>query len=74
MNNKNLCLRINEGRITELLDELETDRKTLFDDIKKAKTYDKLKNSKLKAIESIQKSVVSYRCIMIKEEEDSKKE
>ena len=48
---------INENKINNWLDELEGDRKKLFDDVKISKTSDKMKEDKIKNLEYIEKQL-----------------
>ena len=58
---------INESKINNWLDELEGDRKKLFDDIKISKVSDKMKEDKIRNIEYIQKQLLSYKKLLTKE-------
>ena len=60
---------INESKINNWLEELETDRKRLFDDIKTSKTSDKIKEDKIRNLEYIQKQLLSYKKLINKEKE-----
>jgi hypothetical protein len=60
---------INENKINNWLEELETDRKRLFDDIKTSKTSDKIKEDKVRNLEYIQKQLLSYKKLINKEKE-----
>lgn len=64
---------INENKINNWLDELEQDRKKLFDDIKTSNETDKLKEDKIKNLEYIQKQLISYKRILSKEKADKNK-
>ena len=64
---------INENKINNWLDELEGDRKKLFDDIKISKSTDKLKNEKVYKLEQIQRHLLSYKTILIKEKNENEK-
>lgn len=64
---------INENKINNWLDELDQDRKKLFDDIKSSKLTDKLKEEKIKSIEYIQRSLLSYKKILNKEKDNKEK-
>ena len=61
---------INENKINNWLDELEQDRKKLFDDVKNSKSSDKVKELKILKLENIQKSLLSYKKLLNKEKED----
>jgi len=60
---------INENKINNWLDELEQDRKKLFDDVKNSKSSDKVKELKILKLENIQKSLLSYKKLLNKEKE-----
>jgi hypothetical protein len=64
---------INEGKINNWLDELEQDRKKLFDDIKNNKSTDKMKELKILKLENIQKSLLCYKKILNTEKEKNEK-
>lgn len=64
---------INENKINNWLDELENDRKKLFDDIKTSKESDKMKEDKIKCLEYIEKQLLSYKKLLNKEKEKSEK-
>ena len=64
---------INENKINNWLDELEGDRKKLFDDIKTSKTSDKMKEDKIRNLEYIQKQLLAYKKLLTKEKEKSEK-
>lgn len=64
---------INESKINNWLEELETDRKRLFDDIKTSKTSDKIKENKVRNLEYIQKQLLSYKNLINKEKEAKNK-
>jgi hypothetical protein len=65
--------QINENKINNWLDELEQDRKKLFDDVKNNKSSDKIKEDKIKNIEYIQKQLISYKRLLTKEKDDKEK-
>jgi hypothetical protein len=58
---------INENKINNILDEVERDRNKIFNDIKTTQDHNEIKNIKLKALESIQKSLLNYKKILVKE-------
>lgn len=58
---------INENKINSWLDELEQDRKKLFDEVKSSKTTDKVKEGKINNIQYIQKQLLSYKNLLTKE-------
>ncbi len=64
---------INESKINNWLDELEQDRKKLFDDIKNSKSSDKTKEQKILKLEYIQKSLLGYKNLLNKEKADNEK-
>lgn len=64
---------INESKINNWLDELEGDRKKLFDDIKTSKSTDKTKEEKIYKLEQIQRSLLSYKKILNKEKDNNEK-
>lgn len=64
---------INENKINNWLDELEGDRKKLFDDIKTSKSTEKTKEEKIYKLEQIQRSLLSYKKILNKEKADNDK-
>ena len=61
---------INENKINNWLDELEGDRKKLFDNVKTSKTTDKMKEDKIKNLEYIQKQLLSYKKLLNKEKDE----
>lgn len=65
--------QINENKINNWLDELEQDRKKLFDDVKNNKSSDKIKEDKIKNIEYIQKQLISYKRLLTKEKDNNEK-
>jgi hypothetical protein len=64
---------INESKINNWLDELEQDRKKLFDDVKNNKSTDKMKELKILKLENIQKSLLCYKKILNTEKEKNEK-
>lgn len=64
---------INENKINNWLDELDQDRKKLFDDVKISKSTEKVKEDKIKSLEYIQRSLLSYKKILNKEKESENK-
>lgn len=73
MNNLKIDLNMNENKINNWLDELDQDRKKLFDDIKISKTTDKTKENKILCIEKIEKNLLAYKKIICKEKENGEK-
>jgi hypothetical protein len=64
---------INESKINTWLDELDGDRKKIFDDIKMSKSSEKVKEDKIYKIESIQRSLLQYKKLLTKEKADNEK-
>lgn len=64
---------INENKINNWLDELEQDRNKLFNDIKTSKNTDKIKEDKIKSLEYIQRTLLSYKKLLNKEKEQNEK-
>lgn len=69
----NIDYTINENKINNWLDELENDRKKLFDSIKMSKTNDKIKEDKIKSLENIQKYLLNYKKLLNKEKTNNEK-
>ena len=61
--------KINEQKINQLLDEINSDREKIFNEIKTSTDVEKLKESKVKSLEYLIKSLLSYKNILIKEKE-----
>lgn len=61
--------KINEQKINQLLDEINSDREKVFNEIKTSVDVEKLKESKVKSLEYLIKSLLSYKNILIKEKE-----
>jgi hypothetical protein len=61
--------KINEQKINQLLDEINSDREKVFNEIKTSTDVEKLKESKVKSLEYLIKSLLSYKNILIKEKE-----
>lgn len=61
---------INENKINSWLDELEGDRKKLFDNVKTSKNTDKMKEDKIRNLEYIQKQLLSYKKLLNKEKDE----
>lgn len=57
--------KFDENKINSLLNELNEDRNNLFNDC--SKEYDKIKEDKLKTLESIQRNLLNYKKILVKE-------
>ena len=64
---------INENKINNWLDETEQDRNKLFNDIKTSKSNDKMKEDKIKQLETIQRSLLSYKKLLNKEKSENEK-
>jgi hypothetical protein len=64
-----LDYKINEQKINQLLDEINSDREKVFNEIKTSTDVEKLKESKVKSLEYLIKSLLSYKNILIKEKE-----
>jgi hypothetical protein len=64
---------INENKINNWLEEIETDRKKLFDSVKTNKDTDKIKEKKILKLENIQKQLLSYKQILYKEKQEKEK-
>lgn len=64
---------INENKINNWLEELESDRKKLFDDIKTSKSTDKMKNEKVYKLEQIQRNLLAYKNLLNKEKDEKEK-
>lgn len=64
---------INENKINNWLEEIETDRKKLFDSVKTNKDTDKIKEKKILKLENIQKQLLSYKQILYKEKQENEK-
>lgn len=58
---------LTEQKINILLDELDQDRNKLFGDVKVSKETDKIKEDKVKCIESLQRNILTYKRILNKE-------
>ncbi len=69
----NMDYTINESKINNWLDELEQDRKKLFDDVKVSKSTNKIKEDKIKCLEYIERSLLTYKKILNKEKTDNEK-
>ena len=64
---------INENKINNWIDEIESDRKKLFDDIKTSKSSDTIKENKIYNLEKIQRSLLAYKKILNKEKDEKEK-
>lgn len=57
---------LNENFINELLQKLEQDRNKFFNEIKNSKSSTDIKDVRLKQIEQIQRSLISYKKTILK--------
>jgi hypothetical protein len=64
---------INGNKINNWLSELEEDRKKLFDIVRSTNDNDKTNENKIKSIENIQRTLITYKKLLNKEKEDIKK-
>jgi len=64
---------INENKINDWLNEIESDRKKLFDSVKANKETDKIKENKILKLESIQKQLLAYKHLLNKEKQEKEK-
>lgn len=64
---------INENKINNWIDEIESDRKKLFDDIKTSKSSDTIKENKIYNLEKIQRSLLAYKKILNREKDEKEK-
>lgn len=61
---------VNENKINGWLDEVNNDRSKLFSEIKNSSTLgDKVKEDKIRSLDTITRSIMSYRKILIKDKE-----
>lgn len=60
---------VDEKYINNLLEQLEQDRNKFFNEIKTATSYDKTKEQKLKQLDTLQRNLIFYKQILIKEKE-----
>lgn len=61
--------KINEQKINNLLDEINSDREKIFSDIKTSKDIEKIKETKVKSLENLIKSLLHYKNLLIREKE-----
>jgi len=62
---------INEQKINGWLDEINQDRTKLFNEVKTASTIgDKIKEDKIKSLDTITRSILSYRNILLKQKKN----
>lgn len=64
-----LQYNMNEQKINNWLDELESDRTKIFIDLKSSNSSDTTKENKLRKLEEIQKKLLNYKKILNKEKE-----
>ncbi len=64
---------INENKINNWIEEIESDRKKLFDDIKTSKSSDTIKENKIYNLEKIQRSLLAYKKILNREKDEKEK-
>lgn len=69
----NQDFNINENKINNWLDEIETDRKKIFDAVKINKTSDTTKENKIQSLERLQKALLSYKKLLTKEKNEKEK-
>jgi len=63
----NMDYTINENKINSWLDELNQDRTKLFNEVKNDTTIgDKIKEDKIKSLDSITRTLLSYRNLLKK--------
>lgn len=62
--------KIDEQKINQLLNELDEDRNKYFCDIKNSSSFEKNKEIKIKALEHIQRQLLAYKRLLIKEKEE----
>ena len=61
---------INETKINNMLDELESDRSKIFSELKNTTNNNSTtKENKLRSLEEIQKKLMKYKKLLIKEKE-----
>ena len=60
---------INEKFIEELLGKVDQDRSKYFNEVKNSSSYDKSKQDLIYQLENIQRSLMKYRQLLIKEKE-----
>jgi hypothetical protein len=64
-----LQYNMNEQKINNWLDELESDRTKIFIDLKSSNSSDANKENKLRKLEEIQKKLLNYKKLLNKEKE-----
>jgi hypothetical protein len=60
---------INENKINNWIEEIEGDRKKLFDDVKTSKSSDNIKENKIYNLEKIQRCLLAYKKLLNKEKD-----
>jgi hypothetical protein len=63
--------KIDEHKINEYINEFNEDRTILFNDIRSSVKSDKLKEDKIKYIETIQRALLNYKKLLIKERDNN---
>jgi hypothetical protein len=63
--------KIDEHKINEYINEFNDDRAILFNDIRSSVKSDKLKEDKIKYIETIQRALLNYKKLLIKERDNN---
>ena len=63
--------KIDEHKINEYVNEFNDDRTILFNDIRSSVKSDKLKEDKIKCIETIQRALLNYKKLLIKEKDNN---
>jgi len=61
--------KVNEQKINNLLDEINSDREKIFSDIKTSKDVEKIKETKVKSLENVIKTLLHYKNLLIREKE-----
>jgi hypothetical protein len=61
--------KINEQKINNLLDEINSDREKIFSEIKTSSDVEKIKETKVKSLETLIKSFLHYKNLLIREKE-----
>ena len=67
----NMDYTINENKINQWLEEINQDRTKLFNEVKQDTTIgDKLKEEKIKSLDTITRTLLSYRNILKKQKKN----
>jgi hypothetical protein len=61
--------KINEQKINNLLDEINSDREKIFSEIKTSSDVEKIKETKVKSLETLIKAFLNYKNLLIKEKQ-----